>query len=67
MKNIEVELNLSLVKCKQNFIEGFCISTNNDAYKFLKLNQEQFFLEKKKYRSQDIKGPQQFAESFNER
>ena len=34
IRNLEVELNLSLLKDKQNFIECFCISTNNDAYKF---------------------------------
>ena len=47
--NLEVELNLSLLKDKQNFIEGFCISTNNDAYKFLRrLNQVRTFPEKMK-------------------
>ena len=61
-----MELNLSLPRDKQNFIEGFCISTNNDAYKFLRrLNQEQTFPEKMKYRGQDILGSQQIAESFN--
>ena len=56
-----------MLKDKQNFIEGFCISTNNDAYKFLRrLNQEQTFPEKMKYRGQDITGSQQIAESFNE-
>ena len=35
-------IEFTLLKDKQNFIEGFCISTNNDAYKFLRtLNQEQ--------------------------
>ena len=67
IRDLEVELNLSLLKDKQIFIEGFCISTQNDAYKFLqKLNQEQTFPEKMKYRGQDIKGSQQNAESFNE-
>ena len=62
-----MELNLSFLKDKQNFIEGFCVSTNNDAYKFLRrLNQEQTFPEKMKYRGQDLKGSQQIAESFNE-
>ena len=60
-------LNLSLLKDKQKFVEGFCISTNNVAYKILrKLNQEQTFLEKMKYTGQDIKGSQQIPESFNE-
>ena len=67
IRNLEVELNLSLLKDKQNFIEGFCISTNNDEYKFLRRpNQEQTFPEKMKHRGQDIMGSQQIAESFNE-
>ena len=67
IRNLEVELNLSLLKNKQNFIKGFCITTNNDAYKFLRrLNQEQTFPEKMKYRGQDIIVSQQIAESFNE-
>ena len=67
IRNLEVELNLSLLKDKQNFIEGFCISTNNDAYKILRiLNQEQTFPEKMKYRGQDIMGSQEIGESFNE-
>ena len=38
-RKLEMELNLSLPKDKQSFIDGFCNSTNNDAYKFLrKLN-----------------------------
>ena len=65
IRNLEVELNLSLVKDKQFFIQGFCITTNNDAYKFMRrLNQEQTFPEKMKYRGQDIMGSQQIAESF---
>ena len=64
---LEVELNLSLLKDTQNCFEGFCISTNNDAYKLLRrLNQEQTFPEKMKYRGQDIMGSQQIAESFSE-
>ena len=67
IRNLEMELNLFLPKDKQNFFEGFCISTNNDAYKFLRrLNQEQTFPEKMKYRGQDIMGSLQKAESFNE-
>ena len=67
IRNLEVELNLSLLKDKQNFIEGFCVSTNNDAYNFLRrLNQEQTFPEKMKNRGQDIMGSQQIAESFKE-
>ena len=67
IRNLEVELNLSLLKDKQNFIEGFFISTNNDAYKVLRrLNQEQTFPEKIKYRGQNIMGSQQIAVSFNE-
>ena len=67
IRNLEVELNLSLLKDKRNFIEGFCITTNNDAYKFLRrLYQEQTFPEKMKCRGQDIMGSQQIAESFNE-
>ena len=66
IRNLEVELNLSLFKDQQNFIEGFCISTNNDAYKFLRtLNQEQTFPEKIKYRGQDIMVSQQIAENYN--
>ena len=67
IRKLEVELNLSLLKGKQNFIEGFCIPTNNNACKFLrKLNRELTFPEKMKYRGRDIKGSQQIAESFNE-
>ena len=67
IRNLEVELNFYLLKDKQNFIEGFCITTNNDAYKFLRrLNQEQTFPEKMKYKGQDIMGSQQIAERFNE-
>ena len=67
IRNLKVELNLSSLKDKQSFIEVLCISTNNDAYKFLRrLNQEQTFPEKMKYRGQDIMGFQQIAESFNE-
>ena len=55
IRNLELELNLSLLKDKQNFIEGFCISTNKDAYKFFRrLNQDQNFPEKMIYRGQDI-------------
>ena len=64
IRNLEVESNLFLLKDKQNSIEGFCISTNNDAYKFLRrLKQEQTFPEKMKYRGQDIMISQQIAES----
>ena len=62
-----MELNLSWLKDKQKFIAGFFISTNNDACKFLRrLNQEQTFSEKMKYRGQDIICSQQIAENFNE-
>ena len=62
-----MELNLSLLKDKQNFIEGFCISTNTDADKFLqKVNRVQTFPQKMKYRGQDKKRSQQIAESFNQ-
>ena len=66
-RNLVVELNLFLLKDKQNFIEGFCISANNDEYKFLRrLNPEPTFPEKMKYRSQDIMSSQPIAETFNE-
>ena len=64
IRKLEVELNLSLLKDKQNFSKGFCISTNNNSYKLLRINQEQTFPEKMKYRGQDIKSSQQIAESF---
>ena len=35
IRNLEMELSLFLLKDKQYFIDGFCISTKNDAYKFL--------------------------------
>ena len=67
MRNLQVELNISLLHYKQKFFEGFRICTTNDACKFVrKLNKEQTFSNKMKYRGQDIKGSQQFVECFNE-
>ena len=51
----------------KNFIDGFCISTNNDAYKFLAiLYQEQTSPEKLKCKGQDIMGSQRMEKSFND-